>query len=142
MTSQHLRNKKQLPLKEHSTFRLILYGKHGQNPKVLKNGGALNSMKGPDGKEIWSTGTYKEISPREKIVYTNSFADSTGKIVPASVYKMPGEWALELIVTLTFEEMDGKTNMTLRHAGVPLELSDDCIKGWQSSFDKLERNVN
>ena len=102
----------------------------------------LNSMKGPDGKEIWSTGTYKEISPREKIVYTNSFADSTGKIVPASVYKMPGEWALELIVTLTFEEMDGKTNMTLRHAGVPLELSDDCIKGWQSSFDKLERNVN
>ena len=101
----------------------------------------LNSMKGPDGKEIWSTGTYSEIVPREKIVYTDSFADSNGKIVPASFYNMAGEWDLELVVTVTFEEVNGKTNMTLRHAGLPVEISDDCIKGWQSSFDKLEKNV-
>jgi uncharacterized protein YndB with AHSA1/START domain len=101
----------------------------------------LNSMKGPDGKEIWSTGTYKEIVPREKIVLTDSFADSEGKIVPASYYNMPGDWARELIVSITFEELNGKTNMVLRHAGLPVEISDDCIKGWQSSFDKLEKNL-
>ncbi|MBC7773824.1 MAG: SRPBCC domain-containing protein [Phycisphaerae bacterium] len=98
----------------------------------------LNSMKGADGKEIWATGTYKEIIPLKKIVYTDSFADSDGNIVPAAYYNMPGEWDMALLVTLEFEEVNGKTNMKLQHAGLPAEISDDCIKGWQSSFDKLE----
>lgn len=100
----------------------------------------LNAMKGTDGKEIWSTGTYKEIIPLKKIVQTDNFADSDGNIVPASFYNMPGEWVEELVVTVTFEEVDGKTNMTLHHAGLPAEMRDECIKGWQSSFDKLDSN--
>lgn len=31
----------------------------------------LAAMRGPDGKDIWSTGTYKEIIPQKKIVYTD-----------------------------------------------------------------------
>lgn len=100
----------------------------------------LNSMKGPDGIEIWSTGTYKEIIPFKKIVYSDSFADPKGNIVLASYYKMPGEWDLNLMVTVEFEEVDGKTNMKMQHVGLPVEMSDDCIKGWQSSFDKIESN--
>lgn len=101
-------------------------------------GNYLNSMKGPDGIEIWSTGTYKEIIPLKKIVSTDNFSDSKGNIVPASYYKMPGEWSSELLVTVEFEEVDGKTNMHLQHSGLPAEIADDCIKGWQSMFDKLE----
>ncbi|HMI08551.1 MAG TPA: SRPBCC domain-containing protein [Flavobacterium sp.] len=101
----------------------------------------LNSMKSPDGKETWSTGTYKEIIPFKKIVYSDSFADPEGNIVPASYYKMPGEWDLQLIVTVEFEEIDGKTNMKLQHADLPVEMADDCIKGWNSCFDKLEKNL-
>ena len=100
----------------------------------------LASMQGADGKKIWSTGTYKEIVPHKKIVTTDSFADSNGNIVPASDYNMPGEWS-EAMVTTEFEEVDGKTNLSLLHAGLPAEISDECIKGWQSSFDKLERNI-
>lgn len=101
----------------------------------------LNSMKGPDGKEIWSTGTFKEIVPMKKIVYSDSFADSKGNIVPASYYKIPGDWDSQLSITVEFEEVNGKTNMRLRHEGVPAEMKDDCMKGWQSCFDKLERYV-
>ena len=101
----------------------------------------LASMQGADGKKIWSTGTYKEIVPLKKIVNTDSFADSTGNIVPASYYKMSGDWGLELLVTTEFEEVDGKTNLSLQHAGLPVELSDECMQGWQSSFDKLESNM-
>ena len=101
----------------------------------------LASMQGADGKKIWSTGTYKEIVPLKKIVNTDSFADSTGNIVPASYYKMSGDWGLELLVTTEFEEVDGKTNISLQHAGLPVELSDECMQGWQSSFDKLESNM-
>lgn len=100
----------------------------------------LASMQGEDGKKIWSTGTYKEIIPLKKIVNTDSFADSEGNIVPAADYNMPGEWADELMVTVEFEEVGGKTNITMRHEGLPAEMSEDCIKGWQSSFDKLESN--
>ena len=103
-------------------------------------GNYLNSMKAPDGKEIWSTGTYKEIIPLKKIVFSDSFADPNGNIVPASYYKMPGEWDLQLTVTVEFEEVDGTTNLKIEHANLPAEMSEDCIKGWQSCLDKLERN--
>ena len=107
----------------------------------VKIGGKyLNSMKGPDGKEIWSTGTYKEIIPLKKIIYTDNFSDSKGNVVAASDYNMPGEWARENIVTVEFEEEDGKTNMKLQHTGLAVEIADECIKGWQSCFDKLESN--
>ena len=100
----------------------------------------LASMKSADGKEIWSTGTYKEIIPKSKIVYTDSFADSKGNKVDASYYNMPAMQA-ELMVTVQFEDLGGKTNMTLEHVGLPEEIANDCIKGWQSSFDKLESNI-
>lgn len=99
----------------------------------------LASMQGEDGKKIWSTGTYKEIIPQKKIVVTDSFADSKGNIVPASDYKMP-DMELELLVTVEFEVVEGKTNLSLQHEGLATEIADECIKGWQSSFDKLETN--
>ena len=100
----------------------------------------LASMQSKDGKKIWSTGTYKEIVPMKKIVNSDSFADEKGNIVPATYYKMSEDWALELQVTTAFEEVDGKTNLSLQHAGLPAEISDECINGWQSSFNKLEEN--
>ena len=101
----------------------------------------LASMQAADGKKIWSTGTYKEIIPLKKIINTDSFADSNGNIVPASYYQMQGEWGLELQITTEFKEVEGKTNLSLQHAGLPAEIADECMKGWQSSFDKLESNI-
>lgn len=101
----------------------------------------LFSMQAPDGKKTWSTSTYKEIVPLKKIVYTDSFSDSKGNAVPASTYNMPGEWDMELTVTVEFEEVNGKTTMSLQHIGIPSEMYEDCIKGWQSCFDKLEKSL-
>jgi len=99
----------------------------------------LTAMKGPDGKETWSTGTFKEIITNKKIVFTDSFADSKGNIVPASYYNMPGEWPISLLVNVEFVEANGKTMMHLQQSGLPPEMADDCVKGWQSMFDKMER---
>jgi len=105
----------------------------------FRQGGTyLASMQGEDGKKIWSTGTYMEIVPMKKIVCTDNFADSEGHIVPASYYNMPGEWASELIVTVEFKEEDGKTTMKVQQAGLPADMTEECIKGWQSSFDKID----
>lgn len=101
----------------------------------------MRSDSGPEAwqKGIWSTGVYKEIIPLEKIIYTDSFADENGNIVPASYYGME-DFPLELEVILTFEEIeDNKTKMTLKHVGLPEKTKEECQIGWNESFDKLEK---
>lgn len=109
----------------------------------LREGGKyLNCMRSPEGQEYWSTGVYRDIVPMERIVCTDSFADGKGNIVPASYYGMLGDWPKELLVTVTFEEIDGKTKMTLRHAGIPKgKMSEDTETGWNQSFDKLAESL-
>ena len=59
-------------------------------------------------------------------------------MVPASHYGMPDDIPLEMLVTVTFEDLGGKTRMTLRHEGLPAgEMSDGAGQGWGESFDKL-----
>lgn len=105
----------------------------------LKEGGSyLYSMRSPEGQEVWGTGVYKEIVPMKKIVSTDSFADSEGNPVPASHYGMNGDWPLELNVTVTFEENEGKTKLTLQHQGFPDRKNRDLAEaGWKESFEKL-----
>jgi uncharacterized protein YndB with AHSA1/START domain len=98
----------------------------------------LYCMRSPEGQDYWGTGVYREIVPPERIVYTDSFADEQGNRVPASHYGMGGDWPSELLVTVTFEEHEGKTKFTLRHVGIPAgEMSDLTGAGWNESFDKL-----
>ncbi len=98
----------------------------------------LACMKDKDHKEMWSTGIYKEIEDGRKIVFTDHFSDSKGNIISASEVGLPGNWPKELIITLEFDENYGKTDFTLIHEGIPAEMYDDCVKGWQETFDKLE----
>ena len=101
----------------------------------------LSCMRGPDGKEFWSTGVVKELIPERKLVVTDSFSDEKGNIKSAAEYGMPGDWPKELLITVYLEEADGATKMKLRHQGVPDEMREDCIKGWNESLDKLEENI-
>lgn len=105
----------------------------------LRVGGAyLFCMRSPEGQDFWSTGVYREIVSPERLVCTDSFADEKGNVVPASHYGMTGDFPLELQVTVTFEDQDGRTLMTLRHAGMPAgEHGEMAAAGWNGSFDKL-----
>ena len=102
----------------------------------------LYCMRGPDGKDYWSTGVYREIVPMERIVLTDSFGDEKGNVVPASHYGMAGDWPAELLVTVTFEELGGKTKMVLRHEGIPAGMMRELTEtGWSESFDKLAESI-
>ena len=108
----------------------------------LQEGGKyLNCMRSPDGQEFWSTGVYREIVPMEKLVVTDSFADEQGNVVPGAHYGMP-DIPLETEITVTFEDQDGKTKMTLRHAGLPVgEHGSQAEQGWNQSLDKLAASL-
>lgn len=105
----------------------------------LRVGGRyLYCMRSPDGQDFWGAGAYREIAAHERLVFTDAFADAEGNEVPASHYGMAGDWPEELLVTLGFEESDGKTTLTLRHAGIPAgEHREMCAGGWNESLDKL-----
>jgi uncharacterized protein YndB with AHSA1/START domain len=105
----------------------------------LRVGGRyLSCMRGPDGKDIWATGVYKEIVEKNRIVYTDTFADEHGNIVPASYYDMDADIPLEMEVEVTFEDIGGKTKMTLEHCGLLMgEMAELTRAGWSQSFDKL-----
>lgn len=119
------------------------WGPKGFTAPVIKidfrvGGKYLWCMRSPEGEDYWSTGIYREIVEQEKIVNTNSFLDAQGNVVPASQYGMSGDWPLELLVTVIFEEIDSETRLTLRHEGIPAGENRDSAKaGWNESFDKL-----
>ena len=101
----------------------------------------LNCMRGPDGKEYWSTGEVKELDPGKKLVITDHFSDEKGNIKPASEYGMPGNWPKELLITVSLEGTNGTTKFNMQHEVIPDEMREECIKGWNESLDKLEENI-
>jgi uncharacterized protein YndB with AHSA1/START domain len=109
----------------------------------LRIGGKyLHCMRGPDGRDYWSTGVYHEIVPMERLVVTDSFADEKGNVVPASNYGIAGDFPLELLVTVTFEEMGNRTKMVLQHEGIPEGMMREMTEtGWNESFDKLAEHI-
>jgi len=109
----------------------------------FREGGAyLSCMRSPDGHDYWNTGVYRQIVPLQRIVCTDSFADVQGNVVSAAHYGMGEDWPLELVVTLTFDDLGDKTRLTLKHEGFPTGLDRDNTRlGWNESLDKLDEDL-
>ncbi len=102
----------------------------------------MRGKAGPDAeeKDYWSTGTYKEILPMEKFIVMDSFADENGNIVSSTYYGMP-EFPMETQITVTFEDIEGKTKMTLKYQDIGHpddQINSNMEQGWNQSFDKLK----
>lgn len=110
----------------------------------LRIGGKyLNCLRSPEDEDYWSTGTYKEIIPLEKLSCTDSFSDEHGNILPAAYYGMISDFPLEMLVTVIFEDIEGKTKMTLMHSFLPEgQTRELTAKGWDESFDKLSQELS
>jgi uncharacterized protein YndB with AHSA1/START domain len=88
-------------------------------------------MRGPEGDDHYSQGVFREIREPERIVMAGCWADAAGN--PTSK---------ETIMTVTFEDLDGKTKLTLHQAFFESVTSRDAHNsGWNSSFDCLAEYV-
>ena len=108
------------------------WGPRGFTSTILANdvrsGGAYRfHMRGPEGDDHWSQGIYREVVEPERIVMAGAWADAHGK--PTSP---------ETLLTVTFEEHDGKTKLTLHQAVFESVTARDAHQsGWTSSLDRL-----
>jgi uncharacterized protein YndB with AHSA1/START domain len=123
------------------------WGPKGYTSPVCKidfrvGGVLLFCMRSPEGRDYWSTGLFREIVEPSRIVCTDSFADERGNIVPASHYGMSVDFPLEMLWTITFEEINGNTKLTLLHSGLPPgEMSELTKQGWNQSLDKFAETL-
>jgi len=97
------------------------------NRGELRVGGMFSArMRSPEGTEHRLRGAYREIVPPERLVFTHCWVDERGE---------PGP---ETVVTVTFAEREGRTEMRLHQAlFVSVEARDGHEQGWTSCFDRL-----
>jgi uncharacterized protein YndB with AHSA1/START domain len=102
----------------------------------------LSCVRTPDGKDCWCMGEYMAIDIPEKIIHTMVIADSNGNRVDAQTAGMTHDWPQETTVTLTFEETNGQTTVTL-HQTVSLELAQNtgAYPSWLSMMDNLDAEL-
>jgi len=102
-------------------------------------GNFLYSMRSPKGEMFWNTGTYKEIIPLKKITSALSFSDEKGTVLTGSQIKVPGVWPDSVSVTVHFEDLDGKTKVSVEEVGIPFIMKLFAKMGWDQQFDKFEK---
>jgi uncharacterized protein YndB with AHSA1/START domain len=96
----------------------------------LRPGGAYRFvMRGPDGTDYASKGEYRVIAPPERLVYTD-------------VFDHPGVSIREALVTVTFEEIEGRTMLTSTSVYQSVEDRDAVLEmgveqGWAETLDRL-----
>jgi len=115
----------------------------------LRSGGTYHyRMETADGTEIWGKMVYREISPRDRIVFINSFSDEAGG---TTRHPMAPTWPLEMLSIFTFEDQPGgKTKFTVSwspHNATDEERKtfdaghDSMRQGWGGTLDKLKDYV-
>ena len=91
----------------------------------VRVGGAYRiAMRGPDGETFYAVGTYREVSPPERLVFSWGWEASPD--------------ARESIVTVEFFERGGGTEVVLTHVGLADTASRDSHQdGWDGTLERL-----
>jgi uncharacterized protein YndB with AHSA1/START domain len=93
-------------------------------------------METPNGlMQMWFTGTYSEVVENERLVYTESMSDESGKVLSASDMGMPEGHPTTTEVIVELKEVGGRTRMVMTHVGIPKDSPG--AAGWTMAFDKL-----
>ena len=110
----------------------------------LRLGGVFHyCMRSPNGQDIWGKGVYREISAPERIVYVDSFSDPEGNTVLPTHYGLSPSHPTETVVTVTFAEHEGGTELTLRHAIPKATLErGGTEQGWGEMLDRLAEDFD
>jgi uncharacterized protein YndB with AHSA1/START domain len=93
---------------------------------VRPGGGYWFVMRAPDGTDHRKRGVYREIVAPERIVFTFAWVDAAGHS------------GRETLITVTLEDVGGKTRLTLRQSGFDAaEWRDSHVTGWTSCLERF-----
>ena len=97
---------------------------------VRKDGSWRNRLRSAeDGSELWHHGTFREVVAPSLLAFT-------------FVWEEEGERGIENLVTVTFEDLGGKTRLTLHQVPFQsVEERDGHGEGWGSTLDRLTEHL-
>ena len=111
----------------------------------LRPGGIFHyCMRSPEGRDYYGEGIYREISPPERLAYTDFFVDEKGNPVSAEYYGLSRDWPQQSEIIVTLSEQGDKTKLILRYENV-LPTGKDremCVTGWTETLDRLAKEVD
>jgi uncharacterized protein YndB with AHSA1/START domain len=95
--------------------------------RELRQGGVYRScLRSSHGTERWMRGVYREIRWLERLVFTHAWVDERG------------ETGRETLVTVTFEDLAGRTRVTLRQGPFASAHERDAHeRGWRVCFERM-----
>lgn len=92
--------------------------------------------------DCWCKGIFLEVVKPSRLVYTMAIADAGGKLMSPADAGMDPEWPAETVVTVTFEEHDGGTKVTLHQTALEsIAKRTGAYPSWLQMFDKLEEEL-
>jgi uncharacterized protein YndB with AHSA1/START domain len=107
------------------------WGPHGFETRVSEmnvrpDGRWRFCMRSPTGIEQWQQGRYREVVEPERLAFSYAFEDEAGKC------------GHETLVTVSFADHGGKTELNVRH-GIfeTVAVRDDHVRGWSETLDRL-----
>jgi uncharacterized protein YndB with AHSA1/START domain len=87
-------------------------------------------MQPPEGDAFYLTGEFREVDPPSRLAYT-------------FVWEDPDPDDVETLVELSFEELNGETEVDFTQGRFKTEARRQLHRdGWTDTFDKLERSVS
>src|SRR5438128_2154226 len=125
------------------------FGFHGEYREVVPPKRLVGTFEyeGMPGHVLVETATFEEIRGKTKLTQSSLFQnaeDLEGMLASgmeegaAETMERFTELVTEMQVTVTFEDQDGKTKLTLHHVGIPAGPDrDGANQGWNESLDKL-----
>lgn len=113
----------------------------------VRPGGAFRIvMRGPDGSDNPMKGIFHEIVAPERIVKSDDLSEESDAWFDLVIPDRPkgqGKPKIDLMTTVTFDDLGGRTRVTIRMHFETLAMRDNFVRvgmeeGWSGSFEKLD----
>ena len=96
----------------------------------LRPGGVFRfCMRSPNGRDYWVRGVYQQICPPSRLVFRYGLENE--------------ELSHDSLVTVTFEELNGRTRLTLYQVLLdPAQGRKGASEGWVQGLESLEKHLH
>lgn len=94
-------------------------------------------LRTPTGFEMWGKWVFVEIEPPRKLSMVVSFSDASGGLTR---HPMSAAWPLQTLSTTTFEDLGGKTHVSIEWA--PYESDADEIAAFHAGHASMAQGCN
>jgi uncharacterized protein YndB with AHSA1/START domain len=109
----------------------------------IRKGGSFHScISNPAFPDCWCKGVYTEFIFPERIEYTSVMTDEQGNDLEDDEEGIHPGWPKETKIVVTFEEVNGKTKLTLQQAvSKSLAMKTGAYPSWLQMLDRLEQEL-